>query len=284
MCAEVAERARARDPTRVVPAPRRVGVDEPVLKVASPDVLDLPDLFRLGQLYHVPDRQDKPIVECRRGDRVALASSGRHLLGGVEVVCDRRLVEDACARLEGRGQRLRVEAVRAEVVEDIDLVDDVCSVGGVALEGEPVNSVRERLAREPLAEESDGNRHASGPVGAARLRLEDGSRERVDDLLQPLARGGERVLVFDRECAFVPDHPERRDDLLPVGLFMTVADRPEQPQPIRLVRVGVHIQISLHPGVRLIQAGVLGVEVMDRVPFAQIADRLGDFDPLSVEV
>ena len=148
--AEVTERAGARFARLEAPCVER-RVVAPVLQVPAAEVADLPQFARLDQLAREPDCRHEPVVEAAE----VLDAGRRDLLPDVValggVAAERLLADHVLARL-GRGdRRLRVQRVRAAVVEQADplVLDQLTPVAGRVLVAVPPRGLRDRLGVAP---------------------------------------------------------------------------------------------------------------------------------------
>ena len=134
MSSEVAERTRPG--LGSVEAPGVEGrVVAPVLEIATPEVADLAELSCVDHLPRETHGGDETVVE---GAEMLDAGCCDSLPDVVALVCGSTqglLAEDMLARLCGGDRRLRVEGVRASVVEEADrrVGDDVSPVCRPAL-------------------------------------------------------------------------------------------------------------------------------------------------------
>ena len=78
--------------------------------------------------------------------------------------------------------------------------------------------------------------------------------------------------MFDREGAFIADHPQGGDDIFPVSVIVAIADAAEDPAAVQLVREVLGVQYAVDSGVVLVDLGVLRMEVEDRMFLAEGAD------------
>ena len=86
--------------------------------------------------------------------------------------------------------------------------------------------------------------------------------------------------MFDRESAFIADHPQGGDDIFPVSVIVAVADAAEDPAAVQLVREVLGVQYAVDSGVVLVDLGVLRMEVEDRMFLAEGPDCGGGVNTL----
>ena len=201
---EVAERARAR--ARRVEAPDLVGRVAPVLEVAAAEVPEVAELAGLDQLPREPDGRDEAVVERAHVLHARGGDAAPDLEALVRVAAERLLAYDVLSRLGGRDRRLRVQVVRAEVVEEADLRvgDELPPVARPALEAVAGRGLPHRLlvpARdrdEPRAERRRPG-HVLDLAEGVRVRLaHERVAEQADADLLDVARRSSRAGYYGR--------------------------------------------------------------------------------------
>jgi hypothetical protein len=215
--AEVAQRTAAGEFRVVPPGPGFLRVDQPVLEVPTPERAYLANRALLDERPGALECRHEPVVEPHAGDGVALPCRVGHLPGVLERVGERLLTEHVDAAFQRLDGWFRVEVVRAEVVEDVDVLECVPPVGRRPREAEPVGGRLERplvatyqdvaldrrgigeehresgqgvgvrVAHEPVAEEAYPEGHVSTPPVAwsspARQGVTGGSRSVAPDVV-----------------------------------------------------------------------------------------------------
>ena len=142
--AEVPERAGARLVGLEAPGVE-ARIVTPVLQVAAAEVADLAQLAGLDQLPREAHRGHEPVVEAAEVLDAGCGDPLPDLVALRRVAPERLLAEDVLAGLRGGDRRLRVQGVRAAVVEEADgrVGHELPPVRRPALEAEPRRDFRD---------------------------------------------------------------------------------------------------------------------------------------------
>src|SRR3569833_373579 len=122
------------------------------------------------------------------------------------------------------------------------------------------------------------------PEHVTGLLRDDGGLERLHRLGDAFFLRHQAVLMLDRQHPVKADGALRRDEVLPPGNVVAVADGAEDPRTMQDVAVGFDVEVAVDSRVDRVDARVLGVDMEDRAGFAEVAGGGDRVDTLPPEV